>query len=631
MSGETDSEKGVTTQAFRGMHQNIKVLARQIERGRVDKQFLMEQIEKLEGMFDDLKEERQQLRQSAQFEALYKVSRLLGSSLDLQVVLDQVMDAVLELTGGQRGFLMLHTDDGRLEVKVARNFSRQTLDNSESFYSETIADEVLEQGQAIVTTNAMDDPRYAEKDSIVTQSLRSIMATPLRVRGKIIGVAYVDSRVVADLFDETDLNALEALGGQAAIAIENAQLFEHTDQALEERISDLTQLRQVDLLLNETLATDRVLQLTLEWAVKLSGSTSGYLGLLQPDELQVENVCHFGIQDPSEATQDLETEYGQAIFEAVDTQAPVTLQTQTRDKERQILVMPLGRAQAIGVIVLYRDERPPYSDREIDLTGRVLDRAAVAIENGRLYDAVQRNDRTKSEFVATVAHDMKVPMTSIMGYANLIQLSAEDHQNLVGRQDEFLEKIVSTVERMVVLIDDLADISRIESGHFYMDEAPVSLKHVLDTVRDTTRIQMVERQHRYVEQVEPNLPDLYTDYYRLLQVLINLVSNAYKYTPDGGKITMCVRRAGDRVSFTVKDTGIGLNEEQIAKLGTKFWRAEDDYTRNQRGTGLGFAISERLVRLMGSKIHVESEIGKGSTFTFTVATIDNSENRDNAG
>ena len=108
------------------------------------------------------------------------------------------------------------------------------------------------------------------------------------------------------------------------------------------------------------------------------------------------------------------------------------------------------------------------------------------------------------------------------------------------------------------------------------------------------------------------------DYYRLLQVLTNLVSNAYKYTPNGGKITFRVQHTGGQIRFSIQDTGIGLSPEAVAKLGTKFWRAEDDFTRSRPGTGLGFAITRSLVEQMGDGIHIDSEVGKGSTFSFGI-------------
>jgi signal transduction histidine kinase len=167
-------------------------------------------------------------------------------------------------------------------------------------------------------------------------------------------------------------------------------------------------------------------------------------------------------------------------------------------------------------------------------------------------------------------------------------------------------------------VSDLADISRIESGQFLMDNMRVTIDSVVEAVRDTIMPEMDARNHKYVETIEANLPDMWVDYYRLLQVLTNLLSNAYKYTQDQGIITLTVKKQDGRIHFSVKDSGIGLSKDQIKLLGTKFWRAEDDYTRSQPGTGLGFSITRSLVEQMGSQMEIESVVGKGSTFSFSV-------------
>jgi signal transduction histidine kinase len=268
----------------------------------------------------------------------------------------------------------------------------------------------------------------------------------------------------------------------------------------------------------------------------------------------------------------------------------------------------------IGVVILRRDGA--FSPDGQDLVERVVARASVAIENARLYAAVQAADRAKSEFVGIVAHDLKVPMTSILGYAELTLLH---DSNLTERQKEFQNKIRDTVKRMEILVSDLADISRIESGHFYMNETVVSVADIVQSVKDNTFTQIEARGHQFVEQIADSLPDMRVDYYRLLQVLTNLVSNAYKYTPDGGTITLSAEEEDTRIRFTVRDTGIGLSREAVGRLGTKFWRADDEFTRSQPGTGLGFAITRSLVEQMGSRIRIESQPGKGSSFSFSVA------------
>lgn len=604
------SKPTITAQELTNMRQNLTVLRSQMKTGRIDSGFLIQQLDKLDDLVARMEEEQKQLSQQGRFEALYNTSRLLGSSLELQTVLDQIMDAIINLTGAERGFLMLRDDDGGLTVKVARNFDRQTLDSEGFNFSRTIVNQTFDTGQPIVTTNAAEDPRFAGQASIVSQALRSIMATPLRARGNIIGVAYVDNRIVSGLFGEDDLAALDALTGQAAVALDNALLFEETDEALAHRLEELRQLRRIDLLLNETLNADKAMQYTLEWACRLSNAMGGYMGLVNGST--VETICQYDMSD--DLPERLDTLYPE-VNTVVTSGATLTA---TDAESRQVLIVPVHREQKVlGVVVLCPPQEGMFTEEQQDLIERVIARAAVAIENGRLYAAVQAADKAKSEFVGVVAHDLKTPMTSIGGYANLMLSYGT---NLDERQQQFLKLIGSTVKRMEVLVSDLSDISRIESGHFFMNETHVNVPDIFQAVKDNTLPQIEERQHTYKEEYAPDLPPMWVDYYRLLQVLTNLVSNAYKYTPDGGTITLKAWQSGDRIAFSVSDTGIGLSEQAIAKLGTKFWRAEDDFTRSQPGTGLGFAITSALVEQMGSHMQITSEVGKGSTFSFSVST-----------
>jgi sigma-B regulation protein RsbU (phosphoserine phosphatase) len=166
------------------------------------------------------------------------VSRLIGSSLDLQTVLEQVMDAIVELTRAERGILMLLEDD-QLNIRMARNFDRESLATDELTVSRTVTNRVLQNGRAILTTNAQEDPRFAGQPSIVADALSSIMASPLRVHDQIIGVIYVDNRALTGVFFEADLELLGMFGQQAAIAIDNAVQVQERENALKGQIEAL--------------------------------------------------------------------------------------------------------------------------------------------------------------------------------------------------------------------------------------------------------------------------------------------------------------------------------------------------------------------------------------------------------
>ncbi|MCS6836623.1 MAG: GAF domain-containing sensor histidine kinase [Anaerolineae bacterium] len=598
----------LSEQDFLNARQTLALVRGQMSSGRIETDYILRQLDKIGALLENAENLQKAHKSAERFEALYNVSRLLGSSLDETTVLNQVMDAVIQLTGAERGFLMLRDDDGNLRVRVARNFDQQSISEDELHFSRTIAYGVMDGDKAILTTNAVEDPRFANQASIVSQALKSIMCVPLRARGQVIGVAYVENRVIAGLFADDDLATLEALAGQASMAIDNARLFSATDEQLNQRLNELRELRRIDLKLSAKLDFDEALRTTLESACEIVKARSGLI---------------VRQEDGTPPRSSLICSYGQALdlafYQDVVLQALQQGRT-VRSADQQVMAVLLQRdGQDRTVLVLADQEHERFNDEHQDLVERVAVRALVTLENARLYRAVKAADQAKSEFVGIVAHDLKTPMTSIRGYADLVLMESEG-KNLSPQQSKFLNHIISTVERMRVLVSDLADVSRIESGHFSMDNRPVSARAVIEAVRDTTMPEIVARQHHYEEDVPEVLPELFTDYYRLVQVMTNLVSNAYKYTPPGGTITLRVRPQGDRVRFEISDTGIGLSPEQIAKLGTKFWRADDDYTRSQSGTGLGFAITSSLVRLMGSTIEIDSQKGRGSTFAFSVPT-----------
>lgn len=614
----TDDNKPISPIEIANLRNNLNLLRSQLQIKRIDEAFWNKQIDKMSTLLERVGQQQAERSQIQRLEALYNVSRVLGSSLNLQTVLDQVMDSIIQLTGAERGFLMLRDDDGGVTVRTARNFDQQTLSDEALHYSRTITNHVLDSGAPILTTNASEDPRFAGQASIIAQSLRSIMATPLRARGNVIGVVYVENRVITGLFNDADLDALDAFSGQAAIALDNALLFASTDQALAERLEELRQLRRIDLLLNETLEADKAISYTLEWACRLSHARGGHLALINTDGETIREIYHYGEIERLSANQLLSV-YPQISQTFQDGQITTYIHNYEAD-DKAVLIMPIRREHEMrGVVLLIKDTNSLFTEEEQDIISRIVTRASIAIENANLYAAVQSADKAKSEFVGIVAHDLKAPMNSIGGYADLMLFQGK----ITEKQADYLSKIKGTVQRMEILVSDLADISRIEGGQFFMEETVVPVANIIQAIKDGTMPQINAYEHTYHEKVDADLPDMRVDYYRLLQVLTNLVSNAYKYTPEGGTITLQVQRKGNRIQFSIADTGIGLSAEAIAKLGTKFWRAEDRFTRSRQGTGLGFSITKNLVEQMGSSIQVTSEINKGSIFTFDVAIAQN--------
>jgi len=234
-------------------------------------------------------------------------------------------------------------------------------------------------------------------------------------------------------------------------------------------------------------------------------------------------------------------------------------------------------------------------------------------------EAVTAN-KSKTEFVSVVSHELKLPMTSIKGYSDLMLSGATGQLN--ENQVNFLGTIRNNVNRMATLVSDLADISRIESGNLRLEPREVPVWDVIDEVVTLTRTQVTQKNQTVTVDIPSELPKAWCDRNRLAQILTNLISNANKYTQDGGAIIVHATRDTNMIQIKVEDNGLGMTPEDQQKLFSKFFRSADDKIREAPGTGLGLSITKNLIELQGGKVWFESEFRKGTSFFFTVPISD---------
>ncbi len=550
-------------------------------------------------------------RPGGRLEALYRVSQVLGTSLDLDEVLNQVMDAVIGLTGAERGFLMLlNPDTGELDLRAARNYEQETLTPKEVEFSRTVIQTVVKNGEGVVSTDAQKDPRFAGQDSIVFFSLRSILCAPLRARGEVIGVIYVDNRAQSGIFTPADLNLLNAFATQSAIAIENARLYTRTDKALAERVAELETLSKVDHELSSHLDMDAVTALTEKWALAETGASRCLLIHQQEDgSLALMNK-------PSQpADGGLDDALSRAVRQALTAGSAVGLDPTDGIPARLVVPVQCAGQPACALVV---ERHEPFGDAARQFLPRLSSRAAAAMENARLYEAVQEANKAKSKFVSVVTHELRIPMTSIKGYTDLLRQGAVGPIN--DMQKNFLGVIRNNVERMSALVSDLSDISHLETGRLKLNSTFLNLADQIQEIAATLTPRFQDKQQTLDIEAAGDLPKVFADPNRLAQVLTNLISNANKYTPNAGKVWVGARTEGDMVRVEVKDTGIGISEEDQAGLFGQFFRSESPEVREQQGWGLGLNVAKRLVALMGGEIGAISAVGQGSTFWFTLPT-----------
>jgi len=239
----------------------------------------------------------------------------------------------------------------------------------------------------------------------------------------------------------------------------------------------------------------------------------------------------------------------------------------------------------------------------------------------RLNAELDQAGKLKDQFLANVSHELRTPLNSVIGFSDLLLTMASPESPLTDTQRDYLETIARNGRHLLDLINELLDLSKIAAGRMQLTLEPLALAALFREVADTVRAQLEARKHKLAIEPERQPLMVTADRGRLRQVLLNLLSNAIKFTTDGGRITLSAQLAGDRVRVAVSDSGIGIAPEDQQKLFQEFVQLDGSPSRRYEGTGLGLALSKRLVELQGGAIGVESQLGKGSTFWFTVPRV----------
>jgi len=560
-------------------------------------------------------------------EGLNEVGNLLSSTLDLNTLLHLTVQKAVDLLHAEAGSLfLLDEETGELVFQVA--IGEPELEGTRLPAGVGIAGQVVRENRPVRVENVRESahwyPGIDQRSRFVT---RSLLCVPLTARGTVIGALEVLNRRDGLPFDGEDERLLTALAAQAAVAIQNARLFAMTDQALAARVEELAMMQRIDRELNATLDYRQTLETALDWAIRRTRADVGLIAILDEEDGRqgLRLLAYWGY--PPEVVEPYRHTLwplDRGIVGRVARTGQPELSSDVRNDPDYVaategmvgqITVPIWREERITGIIVLESARPGQFDQEaLDFVVRLADHAAIAIENARLFAAVEAANRAKTDFISFVSHELKQPMTSIKGYTDLLVKGLAGDLNEMQRS--FLEVIRSNVIRMDTMVQELLDISRIESGRLRLEIGQVAMREAIEEAVRIIRQEIeARRQTLEVEIAEP-LPPVIADRNRVVQILTNLLSNAYKYTPEEGQIRVVARQEDGFVCCSISDTGIGIDPEEQERLFTKFFRSQNPVVRNVPGTGLGLAITKSLVELQGGRIWAESEPGKGSTFTF---------------
>jgi signal transduction histidine kinase len=576
-------------------------------------------------------------QQTATSEVLRVIS---SSSGELAPVFESLLASAKHLCGAEFGIILLREGDAFRTVALHGATAEYTEARWRAPFIRPAADtglgRVLETKQVgqIADVQAVagyvDNPVQAP--IVQLAGVRSKLTVPMLKEEDLIGVIEIDRQEVRP-FTDKQIELVKNFAAQAVIAIENARLLSELRESLQQQTATADVLKVIS---RSTFDLQTVLQTLVESAARLCDADQGTI-TRQKDGVFYRAEAYGFPPEFIEMVRDVPvmpergSMNGRTLLEGKVVHVPDVLadpdytfvEAQRLGRYRTLLGVPMLReGRPIGVLTLTRLQVRPFTDKQIELVSTFADQAAIAIENVRLFDEIREKSRQladasqhKSQFLANMSHELRTPLNAILGYTELIL------DSVYGEMPEKARSVLDRVQRngrhLLDLINDVLDLSKIEAGQLTLSPSDYSLKTVVETVYTAVEPLAKEKKLAFSVQVPPDLPLGHGDERRLTQVLLNLVGNSIKFT-DNGEVAIKASNVNGSFQVTVRDTGPGISAADQAKLFQEFQQADNSVTRKKGGTGLGLAISKRIIEMHGGKIWVESVVGQGSTFSFTL-------------
>jgi signal transduction histidine kinase len=497
-------------------------------------------------------------------------------------------------------------------------------------------------GQTMLTKQTVHIPdvvkgrAYAEGDpgrvaTVDLGGVRNALVVPMLKDGDLVG-AFVIYRQVVRPFTDKQIDLVENFAAQAVIAIENTRLLKELRESLQQQTATADVLKVIS---SSAFDLGPVFNTVVENAARLCEADRAFLFRFDGELLrmaasynaspELTQFVHGNPIAPGRHSVSARAALERRTVQVADVQADPEYAYAVRDVGpiRTTLAVPMLKSGVlVGVITIYRLEVRLFIDKQIALMEAFAGQAAIAIENVRLFDEIQDKSRQlemaserKSQFLASMSHELRTPLNAIIGLTEMMVSNAARFGT--KKALEPLRRVNAAGTHLLSLINEVLDLSKIEAGKLELNPEPIDLARLIDEVIGTAGQLAEKNQNRLVVEAQENLGALTADSMRLKQILLNLLSNACKFTKEG-EVALRVRKVADGrdwVELAVADSGIGLTAEQQAKLFQDFTQADTLTARRYGGTGLGLALSRKLARMMGGDVTVASETGKGSVFT----------------
>lgn len=586
------------------------------------------------------KAEAETARRAVQLASLNEIVKASTSSLDLDTVLAEILRVTIEVSAADAGMVLLGNPDGRGRVVVTSPPGRFHPSSAPMPVPEMLRWlEGERRGAVILNLEMEQEDTFSFTDVLKKGGIEQALMIPLYSGEKSLGVITLGTKQKG-VFDERDRGFYNAAGAEIAVSIENALIYKEL-AAEHERLSLLYRSAQS---ISGELELDAILETTAAEAAKAVGSEVSLLSLIEDDQFKWCAAYGLDIAEMKNVRLAADSGIGgevarrkravlmppreNASEHELDLLANDAV-VQATDVDWAVVIPMIAGDRVVGAMGLTR----PGSGRELSsedvlLLEAIGRQAGVAIQNARLYDETRNHlealekahrelqvlDNMKSDFVSTVSHELRSPLAVIEGFAQTMS----EHFDRIDREThrESIEIILKKSIALEGLIENILDMSRIEDGRLEVQREPFDILELCYKMReDQERIHEIHQVVIHTE-VEPLI--VMADKEKTEVALGNLVRNAIKFSPDGGAVTISVKQVGVTAEVSVADTGIGIEPDQFEKIFDRFYQVDSSETRSFPGSGLGLYITREIVQSMGGTVRVESEPGKGTTFTFTL-------------
>jgi signal transduction histidine kinase len=463
------------------------------------------------------------------------------------------------------------------------------------------------------------------------------LAAPIKYREQVIGALDLEETDEPREWTEDEIALVQAVSDQVGLALENARLFADTQR----RAEQLATINRIGLSINSDLDLKGVLNALYEQVGHILDVDSFYVALYEeslgmlwfPWVIGTEGTLEVEPQHvdevPGTARQVIQSRQPLHLGDiwALPKDAPHRQVFVDAERTRSCMTVPLlSRDRVIGLLSVQSSRANAYSEEDLELLTTVASQASTAIENARAYERLTETaeelreiDRFKTQFLANMSHELRTPLNSIIGFSRVMLKELDGP--LTDLQQADLTSIYNSGQHLLALINSILDMSKIEAGKMELSFQKVILPDIFDAVMSTTNALVKDRPIQLRRAVPDDLPTVWADAQRVRQVLLNLMSNAAKFT-ERGYIELRAEAGPEFVTITVTDTGVGIKPDAQKRLFIPFQQVDGSTTRRAGGTGLGLAISRSFVEMQGGGIWVESEPGQGSAFSFTLPIYD---------